>query len=41
VLLFLTVKVLLTAGSNPFGVDGVQLEQAFVATPWVPPPTNV
>jgi hypothetical protein len=41
VLLFLTVKVLLTAGSNPFGVDGAQLEQAFIATPWVPPPTNV
>lgn len=40
-LLFLTVQVLLTAGSNPFGVDGVQLEQAFIATPWVPPPTNV
>jgi len=41
VLLFLTVKVVVTAGFAAFGVDAAQLEQAFIATPWVPPPTNV
>jgi len=41
-LLFLTVQVLFTAGTiAAFGVDALQLEQAFIATPWVPPPTNV
>jgi hypothetical protein len=41
-LLFLTVQVLFTAGTvAAYGVDGAQLEQAFIATPWVPPPTNV
>lgn len=41
-LLFLTVQVLFTAGTiAAFGVDGQQLEQAYIATPWVPPPTNV
>jgi hypothetical protein len=41
-LLFLTVQVLFTAGTiAAFGIDALQLEQAFIATPWVPPPTNV
>lgn len=41
-LLFLTAQVLFTAGTvAAFGIDGAQLEQAFIATPWVPPPTNV